>query len=232
MTKKYKSVFFDLDHTLWDYESNSRETLFDLFHQHNLNERGIPTFADFHQLFNQINESLWDLYDRNIIGSEVIREQRFKRILAPFEIHDARLIEQLSDEYLFSCPRKGALLPGAIETLDYLSTKYSLSLITNGFEDVQGLKLAAGKIDGYFKHMITSQKAGYKKPAREIFDYALHLHTHASDEAIMVGDNLLTDITGAKNAQVDTIFFNPGQKEHQTEVTHEIASLPELLKIL
>jgi YjjG family noncanonical pyrimidine nucleotidase len=228
----YKTIFFDLDHTLWDYETNSKETLQELYDAYQLQQKGITTFTAFHQTFNKVNEELWYLYDRNLIGSEVIREERFKKILAPFRLHDAALMADLSHDYLYNCPRKGALLSGSLEVLDYLSEKYALSLITNGFEEIQNMKLASAKIAHYFHHIITSQKAGHKKPAREIFDYALGLHSHGSQHAIMIGDNLLTDIAGAKNAAVDTVFLNPKNQPHTEVVTHEISNLSELHSLL
>jgi putative hydrolase of the HAD superfamily len=229
---KYKTIFFDLDHTLWDYDTNSKETLRELYDQYHLHQRGVVSPEAFNAKFNEVNEGLWSLYDRGLIGSEVIRQQRFKKILEPFQIHDETLIEQLSHDYLYACPRKGAMIPGAIEILDYLTDKYALTLITNGFEEIQSLKLQSGKISHYFVHLVTSQKAGHKKPAREIFDYALDLHQHQAQEAIMIGDNLMTDIAGARNAAVDNVFFNPGKSAHQEEVTHEIGSLHELASIL
>lgn len=231
-TKAYTTIFFDLDHTLWDYETNSRETLYELFHEHKLQDRGMPSFQDFHETFNRINEELWYLYDRGLIGSEAIREQRFQKILDPFGMNKPPLVEVLSYQYLHNCPRKGALIPHALEVLSYLQDRYSLSLITNGFEEIQNMKLASSNIAGYFDHIVTSQKAGHKKPSREIFDYALSLYGSRAHESVMIGDNLLTDIAGARNASVDAVFFNPAKKEHQESVTHEISSLKELCSIL
>jgi YjjG family noncanonical pyrimidine nucleotidase len=230
--KTYTTIFFDLDHTLWDYETNSKETLWELFHEHQLKDRGMPTFDVFHKTFNQVNEELWSLYDRGLIDSETIRQQRFQKILDPFEMNHPQLVEILSYEYLHNCPQKGALIPHAIEVLDYLQERYALSLITNGFEEIQTMKLKSGNITSYFDHVITSQKAGFKKPSREIFDFALSLHGSHAHESVMIGDNLLTDIAGAKNASVDTVFFNPAKKQHEEMVTHEIASLQELQTIL
>jgi YjjG family noncanonical pyrimidine nucleotidase len=230
--KKYKTIFFDLDHTLWDYETNSKETLQELYEAYQLQQKGVTTFTAFHEIFNKVNEELWYLYDRNLISSEVIREERFKKILAPFQVKDEKLTADLSYDYLYTCPRKGALLPDALDVLNYLKEKYALSLITNGFEEIQNMKLASAKIAHYFDHIITSQKAGHKKPAREIFDYALGLHCHGSQHAIMIGDNLLTDMAGAKNADVDTIFLNPKNQLHSEVVTHQINELSELHSLL
>lgn len=231
-TKKYKTVFFDLDHTLWDFETNSRETLEELYDSHDLQKKGVTSLTAFHEIFAEVNSDLWSQYDKGLIKAEVIRAERFKRILAPFEITDEELIAKLSHEYLYSCPRKGALLPGAIDTLNYLNEKYALSLITNGFDEVQHMKLASGKIAHYFKHVVTSQQAGHKKPSREIFDYALGLHQHEASEAVMIGDNLETDIAGALNASVDAVFYNPNAINHDQNPHHEINNLNELQLIL
>lgn len=229
---KYKTVFFDLDHTLWDFEKNSKITLQELYDSHFLESKGVTSFSTFYETFVFVNGDLWDQYDKGLITSEVIRAERFKRILANFEVENAALVEVLSYEYLFSCPRKSHLLPDAVETLDYLKGRYSLSVITNGFDEIQQIKLSSSNLSHYFDHIVTSQKAGYKKPAREIFDYALELHLHKAHEAIMIGDNLLTDIAGAKNAAIDTVFFNPTKLEHQEEITHEVTVLSELARIL
>lgn len=225
---KYACIFFDLDHTLWDYETNSKETLVELYDAHTLNQKGVTDFQSFHFHFKRVNTALWELYDTGKIGSEVIREERFKQILEAFSIRDQKLTQELSYQYLHTCPQKGNLMPRAIETLEYLSTRYSLSVITNGFEEIQHLKLKAGNLNRFFSHIITSQKAGHKKPAREIFDYAMEQNKVNASQSLMIGDNLLTDITGAKTASIDTVFFNPDGIEHQHEVTLEIQNLYEL----
>lgn len=228
----YKCIFFDLDHTLWDYETNSRETLQELYEVHTLQEKGVTDFKSFHQEFRRVNAALWELYDHGKIGSEVIRQERFKQILSTFQLHDETLISELSYEYLHACPKKSNLMPSAIETLQYLAGKYKLSIITNGFEEIQNTKLSAGNLHIYFDHIVTSQKAGHKKPAAEIFDFTLKLNNISSHEAIMVGDNLITDIGGARQASIATVFFNPDEIEHQEPVTREIKNLGELCSLL
>lgn len=229
--RDYKCVFFDLDHTLWDYECNAREMLLELHASHDLSEKGI-SFEDFHRLFRSVNLELWDLYDRGLIDNEVIRTQRFTKVLAGFGLVDNKLSATLSYEYLYGCPKKRNLVPHAIPVLDYLSKIYRLTVVTNGFEEIQNVKLSSGNITHYFDHVITSQKAGHKKPAREIFDYALSVNNLACHDVIMIGDNLVTDIGGARNACIDTVFYNPGALEHTAEVSHEIRCLSELQTIL
>lgn len=229
--RHYKSIFFDLDHTLWDYEGNAREMLLELHTEYKLAEREIP-FGEFHQHFKVINVELWDLYDRGLIDNEVIRTQRFLKVLARFNVADEKLNATLSHEYLHGCPKKCNLVPYAESVLSYLSENYRLTVVTNGFEEIQHVKLMSGNITHYFDHVVTSQKAGCKKPARGIFDYALAVNGLGCREVVMVGDNLVTDMGGARSACIDTIFYNPAALVHSAEVDHEINCLSELRNIL
>jgi len=232
MKKTYTCVFFDLDHTLWDYETNSKETLHDLYHKRDLESVGVWSFERFFETFRAVNNELWDLYDAGLIDSQVIRRERFIRIFAAFSINDALLSEEISNTYLSTCPTKGNLMPHAREVLDYLKDKYTLTIITNGFEEIQSTKMSSSRITPYFHHVITSQRAGARKPARTIFDYALQLNAAACHQAIMIGDNVVADIGGAQAASIDSVFFNPENRAHNHGATHEIASLNELLRIL
>lgn len=229
--RPYKCIFFDLDHTLWDYECNSRETLRELHASFNLGDRGVE-FEAFYEKFRVVNFNLWQLYDRGLIANDVIRNQRFRQVLEHFDAQDDELISTLSEAYLYGCPKKANLIPYAKEVLDYLSDHYSLTVVTNGFEEIQTVKLLAGNITHYFDHVITSQKAGHKKPSREIFDYALSVNNLQCHEVIMIGDNLITDIGGARNASIDTVFFNRDGIPHTEAVKHEIRCLSELQNIL
>jgi len=229
---KFKCIFFDLDHTLWDYETNSRETLSELFNIHTLQEKGVTDFESFFTEFKRVNAALWELYDHGKIGSEVIREERFKQILEAFNAYEKELSDDISHEYLYACPKKGNLMPHAMETLKYLSPRYRLSIITNGFEEIQNTKLTSGNLHQFFDHIVTSQQAGHKKPAREIFDYTLLKNGISSDEAVMIGDNLITDIGGARKASLAHVFYNPDQVNHHGKVMVEINSLRELCNLL
>ena len=230
--RPYKHIFFDLDHTLWDYETNSCDTLSELYTTHSLFERGVHNVESFKQQFKRVNTELWNLYDRGIITSEIIRKERFKQILEYYSVCDGKLCETLSVEYLYACPKKQNLVPHAIETLEYLSSNYEMTVVTNGFEEIQSVKLTAGNIQRFFRHVVTSQKAGYKKPSPEIFEYAMKANGVKADEVVMIGDNLLTDIAGAHNAAIDSVFFNPEKLTHDVKVKHEITCLSELQKIL
>jgi putative hydrolase of the HAD superfamily len=229
---KYKCILFDLDHTLWDFETNSALTLAELYETHQLQKRGIKQFADFKKVFSKINTDLWNRYDAGLINRDEIRFHRFRTILSHFGIADEKLSMTLSDEYVLQSPQKGNLMPNAIESLEYLALRYYMTIITNGFEEIQGTKLASSGITHYFKSVVTSARAGYKKPAREIFDFALAESGFTHQQAVMIGDNLQTDIGGARNANVDAIYFNPDRLAHTETVTHEIYDLKQLIEIL
>ncbi|CAN5144944.1 YjjG family noncanonical pyrimidine nucleotidase [soil metagenome] len=230
--KKYSLLLFDLDHTLWDFETNSHETLEVLFEQYELTNKGIPSFKFFFETFTRINLHLWDLYDRNLIGQDVIRSQRFHKVFMDAGLDDYLLSLKFSNEYLLELPKRKNLLPHAKEILDHLYTKYPIVIVTNGFDEMQETKMRSGGINHYFKSIVTSQRAGDKKPSKKIFDFTLEEAGHAHDSAIMIGDNLQTDIVGARMAGIDTVYFNPSGKPHAEVLTHEIKSLKELLLIL
>jgi YjjG family noncanonical pyrimidine nucleotidase len=232
MEKKYKCVFFDLDHTLWDYETNAKETLTELFFSMDLASRGVTDADSFYLQFRKVNTALWELYDRELIDQEHVRRERFRQILSHYSNCEEGLCDELSVVYLEKSPRKANLIPYAIDVLDYLSSRYSLTLVTNGFEEIQKLKLAAGNLDKYFQHIVTSQKAGHRKPSLKIFEYAMALNDIRCGDAVMIGDNLVTDIGGARAASIDTIFYNPERITHNERVSHEIACLSELKNIL
>ena len=204
----------------------------ELYVQFGLKERGVLSEPDFLQTFYTINNELWDLYDRGLLHRDVIRKERFHRILLTHGVDDYEMSLKISGEYLEHSPKKKNLIEGCKETLDYLQPKYRMIIVTNGFDEIQSTKLSSSGIIHYFKDIVTSARAGHKKPAKEIFEFALRENNIASHEAIMVGDNLLTDMAGARNAAVDTVFFNPSKIKHELEVNYEIETLMELRKIL
>lgn len=230
--KSYACILFDLDHTLWDYETNAEETLRDLFARFGMEARGVSSFRFFVETFRRINLELWDRYDRGLIGQDVIRNERFQRVFYETGVDDSRAATAFSASYLKELPMKKHLLPEAREILDYLHLRYPLTVVTNGFDEIQATKIESAGIAHYFKHVITSQRAGSKKPSPGIFQFALDQSGHSAESAIMIGDNLQTDIAGAIEAGIDTVFFNPARQSHHTLVTHEIQSLLELKSIL
>ena len=136
-----KHIFFDLDRTLWDFETNSHETLLELCNNYNLKKKGILDYEEFINTYKIHNEKLWDLYRVDAISQKDLRRERFQRTLADFGINDFNLSEKIGEDYIIICPRKNKLYPFAMETLDYLKEKYILHIITNGFDKTQHTKL-------------------------------------------------------------------------------------------
>lgn len=230
--KSYKVVLFDLDHTLWDFNRNSHETLGELFQHHKLDQLNGLTFDQFHNAFNEVNAKLWYQYDRGLLDRHVIRNQRFSMVFESVNIKNDEIASRLSADYLVNSPTKKHLLEGALDVLNYLKLRYPLYVVTNGFTEQQSTKARSGGIEHYFQSIVTSELAGYKKPAKEIFDFVLQLGNFSNQDAIMIGDNLLTDIAGATDAGIDTVYFNPDRLLHQSTPTHEINQLTELKSIL
>ncbi|MCC2547578.1 YjjG family noncanonical pyrimidine nucleotidase [Hymenobacter sp. BT175] len=229
---KYRHLFFDLDHTLWDFEKNADETLRTLFEQHDLGRFGISV-EDFIRVYSDINHALWRLYQNNKITQQQLREVRFVRTLARLGVAEADVPADISRQFTDILPRKAAVFPFTYDVLDYLQAKYTLHLITNGFKDIQHIKLTSSRLTHYFQEIITSECAGgFLKPDRRIFDYALQLTGARAGESLMIGDNLECDVLGAYNAGLDQVYFNPGKRRHFAQTTYEISCLSELKDIL
>jgi putative hydrolase of the HAD superfamily len=229
----YKHLFFDLDHTLWDFETNSKETLQELFLSHQLNETVTPDFKLFFEKYSYHNKRLWDRYHHGFITQDDLKWKRMWHTLLEFKRGDEKLSKQLSGEFLEILPNKKKLFPYTIEILDYLTKKqYKLHLITNGFDNVQWRKLDNSNIGHYFSSVITSQLACCLKPNKEIFDFAIAKAGCCYRESIMLGDNLDADIQGAMSAGMDTVFVNHLKEETVLKPTHVIHHLKELEGIL
>jgi len=229
----YKHLFFDLDHTLWDFETNAKETLHELFVAHRLHETLTPDFNLFYEKYSFHNKRLWHRYNHGFIRQEELKWKRMWHTLLEFKSGDEKLSKQLSTVYLEILPTKKALFPHTLEILDYLSKKqYTLHLITNGFEKVQWQKLENAQIGHYFSAVITSEIACCLKPHKEIFDFAIQRASCCYEESMMLGDNLDADISGAMNAGMATVFVNHINEPTTLTPTHIIYHLKELEDIL
>jgi putative hydrolase of the HAD superfamily len=228
----YKDLFFDLDRTLWDLDSNSKEALFEIFTQYNLEQIGVFNFDAFFQNYQNINDKLWDDYRKGLVFKEDLRYNRFILTLDAFGIQDIALAKKIGDQYVETAPLRTKLLPNAMEVLHYLKSKYSLHIITNGFEEVQQLKMKNSGLSPFFNEIITSDRAKYKKPDPRIFAFALHQTGAKRNDSLMIGDNLQLDVIGAKNMGIAQVFFNPEGLRHECEVTYEIKDLSELIQFL
>jgi len=232
MKDKIEHVFFDLDRTLWDFEKSAMQTFEDLFKINDLVNMGIPSVSKFHKTYTVHNDKLWDQYRNGEIKKETLRESRFTLTLKEFGIIDVDLGKKLDDEYVNISPTKVNLFPYSIEILEYLHQKYKLHIITNGFSEVQEIKLQTSGIDKYFIEVITSEAAGYKKPDRRIFNYAFEKAGALPQNSIMIGDDYKVDIIGAQKVEMQQIFFDPEKKFSKKTSTYYIKNLKEIEEIL
>lgn len=225
----YKHLFFDLDHTLWDFEANAKETFAELYALFALKEKGVDDFDLFFSRYSFHNEKLWERYTKGFIKQEELRWKRVWLTLLDFKIADETLAKEMAVEFLNSLPNRKNLFPYTIEILDYLTQKsYALHLITNGFESIQHNKLKHSNLTNYFKEIVTSEKANSLKPNKEIFEFALQIAKANVEESIMIGDNIEADIKGAMSAGLDTIFVNHIKQYTDVKPTYVIHHLKEL----
>jgi len=232
MRKTYKHIFFDLDHTLWDFERNAEETKREMFETLKLKERGIASYEAFREKYVGINLALWALYREDKIGKDDLNFRRFYDTLCVLGINDRLLGEAMASGFIEGISSKTYLFPYAKEILEYLYPKYPLYIITNGFEEVQFSKLKNSGMDRYFASVITSEEAGSKKPDAEIFQYALRKTGASANDSIMIGDDLEVDMAGARLMGIDQLYVNHDKKNHKEQVTMEVFSLKEIMGLL
>jgi len=226
---KYKHLFFDLDHTLWDFETNSRHTLDELYKTMQLEKRGVDDFDRFHKNYLIHNDKLWERYRKGFIKVDELRWKRFWLTLLDFKIGDEKLAREMAVHFLDLLPTRTTLFPHTTEVLDYLVQKnYDLHLITNGFEKTQHSKLKYSGIDKYFVEVITSEGSNSLKPHKEIFDYAMQKAKADPLRSIMIGDDPEVDIKGAMNAGIDQVYVNHVEKVIDFKPTFVVTSLSEL----
>lgn len=229
----YKYVFLDLDDTIWDFHANARLSLQDMFEDRKL-YKYFSDFNEFFDIYAKKNIELWEAYGKGEITKEFLMAERFRYPLAKMGVDDLELAEAIGIQYLDILPTKTTLMPYAEELLDYLYPKYPLTIISNGFVEVQYKKLKSTNIERYFSHVVLSESAKALKPDKKIFEYALTLNNAKASEAIMLGDSYEADIKGAINANIDQIYYplQPITEENRPQCTHVINSLKEVIAIL
>lgn len=226
---EYKHLFFDLDHTLWDFDTNAKETLAELYLIFDLNSKIKIAFDDFYPKYLFHNEVMWDSYHKGLVSADDLKWKRMWRTLLDFKIGDEPLAKAMGGKFLEILPTKKILFPHTLEILDYLKDKkYGLHLITNGFEKTQWSKLDNSGLSSYFTHVITSEGSNSLKPKKEIFDFAMLKANSALPESIMIGDNLDADIQGAMNAGMDTVFVNHINAVAAIKPTYTVTHLKQL----
>nr|WP_299343329.1 YjjG family noncanonical pyrimidine nucleotidase [Allomuricauda sp.] len=221
-------VFFDLDHTLWDFEKNSKLT-FDKILNSNKVEVNLEEFMS---VYRPINLEFWKLYRENRIEKSELRYQRLKRTFDSLNVPVSdRTINTLAEEYIDLLSSFNHLIPNAVEVLRYLSPKYRLHIITNGFEEIQEKKLRNSNIHHFFGQIIDSETAGVKKPHPRIFQMALEKAQVAADKSVMIGDNLEADVMGAKQLGFHAVHFNV-HNDPEHDLCKTIDDLLEIKSIL
>ena len=226
---QYKHLFFDLDHTLWDFDANAKQTLHDLYDTLELEKKGVYDFELFYRNYLEHNAKLWARYRKGFIKQAELRTKRMRLALLDFKIGNEALAETMSKRFLEMLPTRNLLFPYAIEILDYLCNKnYQLHLITNGFEEVQHHKINNSKINHYFDKVITSESSNSMKPNKEIFEFALSATKASKNESVMLGDDLEADIIGAHKAGLDQVFINHVDAHPDFKPTYMVKSLKEL----
>lgn len=223
-----KHIFFDLDHTLWDFETNSSKTFSHILKKNELD----INFNDFIEVYKPINHKYWKLFREDKVSKKDLRYFRLKEAFDAINYKASDdIIHILSEEYITFLSQHNALFNNAIEVLEYLKKKYVMHIITNGFEEVQFRKLKNSNLLPFFDKIITSEKVGVKKPNPKIFQYAMDISGASSHESIMIGDNFEADILGAINVGMQAIFceFNG---EVATQEVPTVYNLMELKKFL
>jgi putative hydrolase of the HAD superfamily len=229
----YTDLFFDLDHTLWDFELNSKETMQELYSTYHIAALGITDFDAFFNIYTAHNHRLWDRYSKGFIKQEELRWKRIYLSLLDFKIANEQLSKEMSLEFLQILPTKKKLFPHTIEILNYLKGKdYKMHLITNGFESVQMQKIKNAEIAHYFTEVITSETSNSLKPNKEIFEFALKTANATLSESLMIGDNETADIQGGINVGMDTVFVNHLNAAPTIPATYTITHLKELEALL
>ena len=222
-------IFFDLDHTLWDFDKNSILAFDKIFKKQH------PTIntTKFIEIYAPINQACWKLYQVDKMTHEELRYERLRQSfdLMRYEISDQD-IDSISHDYIEFLPDNNQLFEGAIEVLDYLYPKYQLHIITNGFAEVQQRKMYHSGLEKYFQTITNSEMAGVKKPHRNIFEYALSLADVPKENTIMIGDCIDADVRGAMAFGMQAILFDEKEIHSPEEEIMVIKHLLELKNIL
>jgi putative hydrolase of the HAD superfamily len=227
-----KHIFFDLDRTLWDFETNSRRIIIDLFHEHNLESRCNAKYDAFIELYENVNQLLWDKLRAGEISKQQLRSSRFYNSMQQFGYDDFELGYKLEEEYVKRSPYQKSLMPGAFELLEHLNPNYKLHIITNGFKEVQHIKLEHAEIKRFFDVVMISEEVGVAKPDPEIFINAMEKANALAHESVMIGDDLHVDVRGAIGAGMRAVHLDVRKECSKCDEFLLINSLEELKTIL
>jgi len=220
-----KHIFFDLDDTLWDFEKNSEAVLVDLFEEYDLANKLQTDFYTFHSTYKVVNNDLWSAYYKKSVDKQFLRDNRFHITFQKFSYNNYEENLLVTEQYLVRSPYGTHLKTGCIQTLDYLKNKYSLHIITNGFKEVQNIKLDNTGLRKYFDHIIISEEHSLTKPDEKIFRLAEQFSGSIREECVMIGDNVESDIEGALNAGWKAIWLTNTPNEVKINQIGELSEL-------
>jgi putative hydrolase of the HAD superfamily len=232
-TKGIKHIFFDLDHTIWDFDTNSKIAFEQMFIQKDLEDILQVPFDQFHKSYIIHNRRFWDLYSLGKIDQADLRWRRMYETLNEFKSCDEAMARSLSTIYLELLPFNSHLFPGTMELLRYLSQKdYQLHIVSNGFEKTQFQKLKHSNILIFFKHVLTSETCGFIKPDKQIFEHAMKLCGANHQECIMIGDSPEADLLGAYNAGIPSVYVDHIKRDTTIPYTYRVNHLSEIERLL
>lgn len=228
----YKNLFFDLDDTLWAFSANARDTYEEMYRKYDY-DRFFESFEHYYSLYQRRNLELWAEYADGKVTKEELNSQRYLYPLEAVGAGDSALAEAYEKDALATIPTKSKLMPHAREVLEYLSAKYNLYILSNGFKELQFHKMRSSDIDKYFRKVVLSDDIGILKPWPEIFHFALSATQSELNDSLMIGDSWENDIAGAAGVGMHQVFYNlSGRTDLPFTPTYQITDLKELLDLL
>ena len=242
INKQYKAVFIDWDDTIGDFIGAAKLALHEMYGKYNLSDY-FASHEEFVSLYKPHNIELWDKYGKDLVTKEFLRIDRFlwpllhgsKTQNSKFKIQNlAALAEQLSEDFLNLTTAHFSLLPGAEELVRYLAAKYPLTVVTNGFVEVQYEKFDKSGLRDCFAHIVLSEEVGCQKPNPRIYEEALRMNGLQAQDVVMIGDSWNSDILGAKNAGIDQIWIRKNKEPLLPEqnATYIVQDLMEIKTLI
>lgn len=236
--KPYKAIFLDWDDTIGDWATAEHKALQEIYKTYRL-DRLYPTFEDYLNAYKPYNLELWGMYGRGEVTKEKLHFERFYRPLKVNDANDANdemvnLAHEMGAEFLKLTNKYFCLMPNAEKVVKYLASKYPLTIISNGFKEVQYYKFEHSGLAKYFTHTLISEEVGINKPQPGIFEIALQRNGITADQALMIGDSYSSDIAGAKAAGIDQVWIRDERlaiKEGET-ATYIVQNVTDIMKIV
>ena len=236
--KPYKAIFLDWDDTIGDWTTAEHKALQDIYTHYHL-DRLYPTFEDYLNAYKPYNLELWGMYGRGEVTKEWLHLQRFLRPLITVNSQKLTanvetLAREMGAEFLRLTNKYFCLLPDAEKVVKYLASNYPLTIISNGFKEVQYYKFEHSGLAPYFTHTIISEEVGINKPQPGIFEIAMQRNGITADQAVMIGDSYTSDIAGAKAAGIDQVWIKDERLEIREgeAATYIVPKLTDVTKIL